>query len=269
MDEGKRQVLEKLGIKVGEPSKGIKYAGRKMGAGLVTFEITESHPSWPYLKSLIVQWDAVDIVWTEFSDSELKKAHYLRMQPGWHHGYPQPEDDFGYLNLSYDLTSYCSSCGIGAHQINPFRMKGEPRWGKRHILQLNWIYDEFFVLPQVWERVFRPFGISYIPVLHHRTGKKLNTVVQLDIKLIASSKLQLANHPYEICKVCKRKKYLPFVKGKFPSFTGALPDAHAVKTQEYFGSGAEAFREIVISSALFHEITAHKIKGAKFEPLEE
>jgi len=55
MDEGKRQVLEKLGIKVGEPSKGIKYAGRKMGAGLVTFKITESHPSWPSGKFLIVK----------------------------------------------------------------------------------------------------------------------------------------------------------------------------------------------------------------------
>ena len=73
---------------------------------------------------------ASDIVRTEFNASERGNAEYLNVAPAWHHGYPQPEDDFAYLSATYDLKEYCPGCGIGEKQVAPFRMKGEPKWGK-------------------------------------------------------------------------------------------------------------------------------------------
>ena len=145
-------------------------------------------------------------------------------------------------------------------------MKGEPKWGKKHVLQLNWIFDEFFVLPDVWESTFEPFDVGCTPVVDHRTGKELQTVVQLDIKTTAASTLQLTeDQPCELCTRCGRKKYLPISKGLFPSLAETATD-HIQKTQEYFGSGASAWKAIVVSSNLFQRITERKLKGVELIP---
>src|SRR6516162_7985167 len=162
-DKSKQALLAGLGIEVVE--------------GVDAFEIGESDPRWPDVQPLISAWKLLDIVTTRFSREELRGASYLDMGPDWHHGYPQPDGAFGYLKETYDVAEYCSACGIGAKQSAPFRMKGEPKWGKRHILQLNWVFDEYFVQPDVWKTVFEPFGVGSCPVKHHRTSKQLTTVV--------------------------------------------------------------------------------------------
>ena len=177
-----------------------------------------------------------------------------------------PEDDFEYEKVCYDLSDFCNKCGIGKVQVKPLRMKAEPKWGKKHILQLNWIFDEYFTLPDVWESTFKPFGIDCKPVIHHRSGKELETVVQLDVAKIAKSSLQFTDeHRYAICGDCNRKKYLPIVRGPYPLFE-QQPSDHMLKTQEYFGSGASAKKAIMVSSTLFRQIKQHKLKGVEFFP---
>src|SRR5262249_23183770 len=107
-------------------------------------------------------------------------SEILVMVPEWHHGYPQPEKDFGFLHMTYDPTSLCR-LGTGAVQMAPFRIKNEPKWGRRGILQLNWIFDEYFVRPEVWHGVFQPLGVRCRPVLLHSTGNEAASIVQLDI----------------------------------------------------------------------------------------
>jgi rRNA maturation protein Nop10 len=231
------------------------------------FDIDESHRGWPTLQPLISQWNAVDIAHTEFSASERATAKYFQMSPAWHCGYPQPDGDFGYLGATYDLKAYCPSCGIGKTQAAPFRIKGEPKWGKKHVLQLNWVFDEYFVRPATWEQAFRPLGVGCSPVLDHRTGHELQTIVQLDIKLTANSGLSMGdNHPSEICGSCGRKKYLPISRGFFPALT-MDPAIHMCRTQEYFGSGASAWHAIVVSSRLYDTVQSHKLSGVTFVPL--
>ena len=157
-------------------------------AGIVSFEIDESHQAWLEVEELILGCHPVDIARTEFTASERKKASYLWMVGNSHHGYPQPEGDFGYLAASYDLTEYCAECGVGKRQVAPLRMRGEPKWGRRHILQMNWVFEEFFVRPDVWETVFKEMGIGYMPVVKHHTDKELQTVVQLEFKTTAASR---------------------------------------------------------------------------------
>jgi len=247
----------------------LRGLGIEVEQGFVTFEIDESNISWPKLEPMLSAWQAVDVVTTTFTTGELKKATSLRMAPSWQHGYPQPDDDFGYLTATYDLTDYCAECGVGKRQIAPFRMKGEPKWGKRHILQLNWVFDEFFVLPEVWERAFQPFGAGCRPVVDHRSGQELQTVVQIDITATAASTLQIAeNQPSEVCASCDRRKYLPISKGPFPSLVEE-PTEPMLKTQEYFGSGASAWRAVIVSSALFQVVKEHKVKGVDFIPCDQ
>lgn len=148
-------------------------------------------------------------------------------------------------------------------------MKGEPKWGKKHILQLNWVFDEYFVRPDVYEQVFKPKGIKCVPVIHHRTGKELTTVVQLKVDTILDDDLEINDFPYEVCKKCNRKKYLPISCSAFPPMRSVPLGIRAVKSQEYFGSGAAAFRAFFISQALYAEIYKHQLKGVNFVVVEE
>jgi hypothetical protein len=239
---------------------GILVADR----GLVTFEVDESHSSWPELMGWIAHRRAVDIASTRFTKRELADAHWLELIPDWHHGYPQPhEGDFGYRQATYDLADWCDQCGIGMSQNAPFQMKGEPRWGKRVILQLNWVFDEYFVTPNAWSAVFKPYGIDCRPVMN-RKGIELGTVVQLVIEEEVGIKTE--GLAFECCKKCYRIKYLPVTRGPFPPLN-EVPTQAMAKTHEYFGSGASAFKCVIVSQDLAGALMAEKLRGASLQPV--
>jgi hypothetical protein len=259
LTDSQREELEALGVKIPE---GLAIPGG--GLPLFAFDVEEDHRNWPTLNELFQRWDAVDHVSTKFTPMEIDAAEWLVMRPSWHHGYPQPdEDDNGYLQATYDLTDYCKTCGSGLKQKAPFQMKAEPKWGKKGILQMNWVFDQFFVTPEVWAEVFKPHGIPCRPVTN-RNGAKLKSVVQLDVSEEVSVKTE--GLPGDLCKHCGRMKYLPVVRGPFPSILGS-PQSAMVWSQAYFGSGASAFHGVLISKKLAHAISEHKVLGASVEPV--
>lgn len=254
-DRDIRNRFEDLGVKL------------KVGDILAVFEASESDPGWSAIQAVLDECRCLDLVRTEFTKDELEKSSLLMMRPGWISGYPMPDTDFGYRQATYDLIDYCSHCGIGFRQKAPFRMRGEPKWGKYHVLMLNWVFDEYFVRPGVWEGVFRKYGVDCMPVLKNKAGQPLETIVQLKIDTYATASLKMGAVPYETCPTCHRTKFLPHRRGPLPPFP-ARQDADIFKTREYFGSGALAHREVIVSSRLFREITNNKLKGAQFCPVE-
>jgi hypothetical protein len=239
--------------------------GIDVGFGFETFEIAESHPNWEAISRFAAENRVIDSVSTNFTPAELRAAAFVKIGPDWHHGYPQPEDT--YQEVTYDLRDHCEVCGIGGVQKAPFRMRGEPKWGKRNLLQLNWVFDEYFIEPSAWETVLRPLGIETQPVLHHRTGKPLETVLQLTIPEVAEAGLKLGDHAHTWCARCERKKYLPFTRGCFPSFASGAPSGPIVKTQEWFGSGASAWRAVVIPNRVYRALSSNRLRGCYYSPL--
>jgi hypothetical protein len=258
-EPGRRQILTSLGIGFHEPVGPL--------VPLVWFDIEEDTSAYAALKSYLFGWDAADNAGTIFTTAEIQGASWLAMRPKFAWGYPQPEDDSGYLDLSFDLTNYCRHCGTGSRQIAPIRFSGEPTWGKRHILQTNWIFDEYFAQPATWQDLFRPFGVECMPVIHHKTNKELKTVVQLKLENTATSRLEIAtDHPYELCAECGRIKYNPITIDFYPNFV--LPQTRPIlRSQEFFGSGGSAWNEIVVSRDLFAHIREKKCAGVDFIPL--
>ena len=186
---------------------------------ILNFKIYESDPSWPQVAELIKRTPSVvDIVSMEFLKSELQSATHLVMKPSWRHGYPMPDDDFGYLDATYDLSSYCQACGIGGVQNAAFRLKGEPKWGRRSLLQVNWVFDEYFVTPELYSEVFEPFGVGAREVLQYRKLEPLQTVLQLDISSVSPVGLSMDGCSYEVCRDCDRLKYAPLSRGYYPRF---------------------------------------------------
>lgn len=232
------------------------------GALVIAFDITESDVRWPAVRSWVDKRQALDLISTKFTPQEIANAHWLWMIPSWHHGYPQPrEQEFGYLQATYDLSKFCHSCGTGKVQRAPFQMKAEPKWGRREILQLNWVFGEFFVTPQLWKAVFEPAGIACREVFD-RGERTLQTVVQLVIE----EELDLALDEYEPmnCEVCGRAKYAPHVRGLFPP-PNMQPKNNAFGSVQIFGSGASANRCILVSQSV--SAALRDVSGVNFWPV--
>lgn len=230
---------------------------------LIIIRIEETHPAWSLILELFPDYERYDLPNTKFTTKELRDAQHLVLQPSWHFSYPQPKE--GYKRATYDDADYCSTCGIGLKQRDAFRMLGEPKWGTRSILQLNWIMDEYFVHPEIWNKVFRPLGIDSRPVVHHRTGRQLETIVQLSVTKRATSLVSAEQFKVSQCSVCKRKKLSGVCLGRFPHVE--IPSGqHMAKTIDYFGGegGPAAWNEIIISSELYKAIFDHKLRGVEF-----
>lgn len=229
------------------------------------FDVAESDPAWPAVREWAIRRRPIDSVTTSFSESEIASADWLELVSDWHHGYPQPEDDFGFREITYDLTDYCSECGIGARQDAPFQMRGEPRWGRRGILQLNWVFGEYFVRPEVWRSTFEPHGVSPTPVTN-RKGIRLETVVQLVVDEEVS--VVTDGLTAQRCPACDRTKYLGVSRSPFPSLVDQ-PTGHVARTREWFGTGHSASTAVLISQALTRALQGNKVRGARLIPVAE
>jgi hypothetical protein len=233
---------------------------------LIMFEMDESDERWPAIQQWMAAQGFRHSVRTTFSQAEISSAKWLKLNPQWHHGYPQPnEDEFGHLTATYDLGDYCEQCDIGRVQRAAFQMRGEPKWGRRGMLQMNWVFDEFFATPDVWVRIFKPFGVACRPV-HNRKGQELRTVVQL----VVPELVHVGTHRLEgyRCELCGLIKYRPFTKGFFHALT-TRPASPMIKTYESFGSGASAWRATIISQELRTALTEARVRGVEFTPLAE
>jgi hypothetical protein len=96
---------------------------------------------------------------------------FLQVRAQGHHGYPQPEDHY-YASV---YTEFCLRCGIRGPQKAPFRLKRLRLAPHSAFLQLNWVFDAFFVSPEVAEDIAASGiqGISFLPVLDDRSGGEL------------------------------------------------------------------------------------------------
>jgi hypothetical protein len=70
------------------------------GGIIMSFDIGENDKNWKIVRDIIsdIQGDVLDFqLRTEFTRDEILQADYFALEPNWHFGYPQPEDNFGYL----------------------------------------------------------------------------------------------------------------------------------------------------------------------------
>ncbi len=256
--------LDEVGVPY-EFSPMFPTVGIREQSGLVIFEVSEDHPRWTQVQQLAAAWDCSELVRTEFTTEELKQAAALAMFANWHFGYPMPDEGFGFLRTTYAGTG-CDACGVGHVQQAPFAMRAQPKWGRRHIMKLHWITDEFFVSKDTHAKVFAPFGIQCREVLHFKTQRPLDNVVQLCVPQ-TEVKAELPQHD-EVCTQCGRGKYNWPVRGYFPRLdrTEKLP---MFKTQSDFGSGGSCGKAIIVSQELYTSIVENRLRGCYFEPVSE
>lgn len=250
-DIKQKKILTQIGIKVPDLNNPV--------TNFFAFDVYEDSKEYELLRKYIIEWELLDMIGTEFTDEEINNAAILVTNAQWLNGYPQPEQNFEYLNKTYDFPlGSCKKCCIGKIQKDHFRIRKEPNWGSKKIFHLNWVFDELIVRKEIYENIFKKYGISSNPVNLYKKETTVENTVQLIIPEV-NTPLKLDEFPYEIIKVCGHKKFVPYFKGFFPSFEATV-NLPIWKSKEWFGSGGSAFKRIFVTQSVRQELLAHKIK---------
>lgn len=229
-DKQKISILHQYGIKVKE--------------GWDWFNVYD-YDIYKKLKPYLKKWDVGDgYLGTEFSKKEILAADYCIIDAWSLFGYPMPDNDGSYLYNTYETKEMCDKCGIGKIQKDDFRAKRVPKYG---IWGLGWIFDEFFVRTDLYEKIFKPLGIACRPLRRCRNGVPYENHVQLVIPII-DEPLDLSYYESLTCSKCGITKYHPKTLGYYPLQEHPLP--YIYKSKEYFGDGFSANRKIFVSAAL-------------------
>lgn len=236
----------------------LKACGINVDVGYNRLNVEDSPANIEALR-LIDDWQIEKFVSTKFNKKDFQKNSLFVFMGVWENGYPMPDGDHGYKKLTYNIDKYCSICGIGKEQQAPFRLKSIPKWNNKKMFELNWIFDELFVRPDLYIDLFKPLGVSSMDVFRYKDDLIIENVVQLEISKTSLS-LNLKNHPYVVCKNCGEKKYSPQIKGLFPNFSNGAPELHIFKSKEFFGSGADAHNKVFITRWLWERLLSEEIK---------
>ena len=237
----------------------LNQYGIKVESGYDSFWLEENKIYFK-LKPYFENWKVSETVISKFSSEEENNAKRLILLSPWANGYPMPDLDFGFRRTTYDDSDFCSNCGVGLIQKEPFKLKANPNWGsKKKMFSLNWIFDELFVKNIFYEDLFNKYGIAKEKVLLFNEESVINDTVQLIIPITEIS-LNLEEYYYEICKICSRKRYDLITKGFFPGFNGDVNNLHLLKSKEWFGTGSNARKYIFISAELRQKILDSKMR---------
>jgi len=265
------EIMHRFGIKLSRESERQEFTDLGIdlpptptlpsGATITSFEIGELDPRWADAMRLAARFQITYFTSTRFDEPEIEGASALCMFATSNRGYPEPSEKFGFLEASFVLSDHCRKCGIGRRQVRPFRLKSAPVL-KRSIMQLNWIFDEYFVARDVWAAVFEPHGIDFWPVVLDRTGHEIESVIQLKIPHHAD--LNLKDAKSTVCPMCGRTKTEMDLRGFCPEPVD-IP-ASIFKSTQYFGPGANAYNRVLISSSLYKVIKGSQLRGVQFYP---
>lgn len=246
----------------------------KDGAIICAVDILDSDPYWEIVSSHVTQKNLSCLSNTIFTTAELENAEWIRVRSQWRYGYPQPENGFQYESVTYSNKDLCNVCGCGLEQVNPFRMKQQPKWGKRHFLMLNWVDDELFISQDakmiLQQHTFS--GIDFAEVWNKTGKQQFSDICQLKISTVLDKGLIAGQSPIRnqhICEKCGSIKYTSTGIGMF-TFRRQLFDTAPdfVNSYEIFGGGRSASRLILIRQNVYQILQKKNLeKDLVFEPI--
>jgi rubredoxin len=207
------------------------------------------------LKPFFEKWEVQDVLGTDFTKKEVLSADYCIIDRWNDYGYPMPDNDGSYLYKTYETKEMCPKCGVGKVQKDNFRVKKVPKypiWG------LGWIFDEFFVRTDLYQKIFKPLGIECRPLRKYKDDSIIESFVQLVIPVI-DEPLDLTYYESWTCPMCGTTKYNAMTIGYYPLQEHPLP--YIYKSKEIYGDGFSAYRKIFVSACLRDLMIENKMMG--------
>ncbi len=110
-------------------------------------------------------------------------------------------------------------------------------------------------------------GYEKRPVMIHSTGQPSEKVSQLFIPIIAHPGVKFENEEiFKTCSTCGTTKYHPHMKGVMKiKMSSIIPNSDFMLSNEWFGDGHIAFREILISNRIVNLILDNEWQGFRMK----
>jgi len=249
---------------------GIKYQLLELpgkGGNLVYFDLEESNPYWKEVATIVKRYGATDTTQTFFSDAEIMAADWVRLVPNFEQGYPQPKQIWFKSRPNYE--NFCQHCGT-YRQVGSYRIRSEPQMKNNQFVSLIGTYAVFCthtVLDEFKSHNFHDYLVW--EVILHSTNLPSRDVKQIYIPKISRPGLVGDDLSFTTCPSCKEKKYSPHMRGIMSIKRDSLDSkADFCYTDEWFGSGGQAYREILISNRVARLITERKWRGVQLKVVE-
>lgn len=250
---------------------------------LLEFYLYEDDPNFNRLTKEINNFLQPDVIGTEYEKSDFKKANWFFATTG-EYQYPQPDDDFGYLNATFNLDNYCNCCGIGKIQNAPYRLKTAPKQLNNQFWGLHWEFDAIFVRQETKNILERENikGIRFSNPVLHKKNTPIEGFYQLHIEKVLANGFDNYNTKKITCKInneenCNKDPALDYcgrIKYHHPMIGGYLfdtdifnPEFDIVESAEYFGSGTGAGKLQIVSKRFKEIVEKNKLKGLMFTPI--
>lgn len=236
---------------------GIKYEITQP-IKLIIFEVFEDEVYSKQVKDFMNSYSQKP--WSElvYTKNDLNDASWLTIRAKWRAEYPQPEDNFEYKKISYNVLNYCDVCGCGLSQQNNFRLKNTPLWGKRNFLMLNWLHDELFTTDVVAQELRRSdlLGFSIRNVDHYKTVKHLPNTNQIQVMSYLQDNMIFEEGDIAQKIKCTKCGFVKLIRSgtgliRFPDDALRNVNSDIVKTSEKFGDGFDCFSLILVSRKFF------------------
>lgn len=247
-------------------SKSILLPGA--GGSVIFFDISELNQHFQFIENLIKTKNMSDVTETYFTSEEILKSLWVRIIPIYELGYPQPQN---YWNINHpNYSYYCKTCGI-FRQSQEFRIKDEPKFGKRMFATLFWTYSLLCATQVITDFSKMKFvGFEWMKVIIDKSSLPSRNVKQLVIQNIAKKGfLNIEKLKKSICPECGTEKYEPHMRGVMHFKKGVLDSSiDFFQTYEWFGSGGSAYREFIVSNRVAHSIIDKGWEGLRFKPVE-
>lgn len=196
------------------------------------------------IKPLLDKWNVLANMGVKFTPKEVLNSEYSVLYRWKMIGYPMPDNNGGYLNITYNTQNFCRNCGVGKVQNGDFRIKSivnKTFWG------IGWVFDEFFVSIDAYNDIFKPFRIECRKVRLFKSDCEIHSIVQLVLPEITEP-LDLSNYSHQVCTKCGAIKYSAKIVGFFSLHSH--PISHMYKSYEVFGDGCSAYKRVFVSKEL-------------------
>ena len=275
MDKAATKKFQKLGIEMKKTGSDYSFC--------YYFDMYEDNPLWPEVERVLLSAGIHTSPDTEFTEEEIMSAEWVLIYPSHFAGYPMPDLDDSWRNISFNAGQQCQICGIGRKQVSSIHLKTEPKLGRNHFMGIFWTYD-IFARNEIFDILSQNSitGFEAYPAIHYKKKVPLTTIKQLKVSkelapgviadnlthadvegITADNIITHENYP------CGHIKYLGLGCGMYKfsrNIFKNVPDL--VKTHEWFGGGYSATQFILASVKFVKVYMENNWKGLSLSPIE-
>ena len=248
----------------------------------IEFNLYEDMVSFEKILNEIKSFELLEQVSTEFEKNDMDNAEWYEIfaPPSQ---YPQPEDDWRYMKLVFDLSNWCPYCNTGKIQNNPYRLKKGPKQKSNQFWGIFWEEEALFcgeAIKTIFEKekirgihFTQPVNKKNIPfegyyqIMIEKTLD--NGFDQNNTEAIVCNNKNYPKKNYELeVNHCGKVKYENVNRGGYTFNKDVFSSKNDLYlSSEWFGSGWQAYRLSIISKKIYEIILKHKLKGLTVEPI--